>query len=251
VRPRAVGYVRVSTDRQANDGDGLEVQRDAIRAHCKAEGLRLIDVCTDVLPGTTPLELRDGLGCVLDHVDAGAEVVVVARLDRLARDLMTQEALLDGLRHKGARVATCSAGEAAFLDDDPNDPSRRMIRQVLGAVAEYERAIIALRMRMGRERKRRHGGYVDGAPRFGWRLAEGALVADEAEQAIIEQAKALRASGASLAAIAEALGHTTRRGGAWHPATVRRILDDEARAAEAPAQKLRAQRRRDQQRGKR
>jgi DNA invertase Pin-like site-specific DNA recombinase len=78
-----------------------------------------------------------------------------------------------------------TAGGEANLHDDPEDPSRRLIRQVLGAVSEYERAMIALRLRRGRAAKGARGGFAYGSPAFGHRAAGRALVPDEREQAAI------------------------------------------------------------------
>jgi DNA invertase Pin-like site-specific DNA recombinase len=74
-----------------------------------------------------------------------ADALIVYRLDRLARDLVLEEQLLAEAWRMGAVVFSTSAGESAYLEDDPLDPSRRLIRQVLGAVNEYERAMIGLR----------------------------------------------------------------------------------------------------------
>jgi DNA invertase Pin-like site-specific DNA recombinase len=77
-------------------------------------------------------------------------VVVVARLDRLARDLLTQEFLLREIRQRGADLVSCSDTEADYLQDDPHDPTRKLVRQVLGAISEFERALIKLRLQRGR-----------------------------------------------------------------------------------------------------
>jgi DNA invertase Pin-like site-specific DNA recombinase len=128
----------------------------------------------------------------------------------------------------GAEVLSTAAGEAAYLAcDDPGDPSRKLIRQVLGAVNEYERSMIALRLRIGKARKRAAGGFVGGGPPFGWRSEDKELVRDPAEQATLDRARALRDGGASLRSIAATLqeeGLRPRRSDRWHPETVRAIL---------------------------
>jgi DNA invertase Pin-like site-specific DNA recombinase len=98
---------------------------------------------------------------------------------------------------------------------------------VLGAVSEYERSMIALRLRSGRRRKAEHGGYAYGSPPYGWRAEHGTLVEEPAEQAVIHRATELRRGGASLRNIVAALsaeGHVAKRGVRWHPATVARLL---------------------------
>lgn len=120
-----------------------------------------------------------------------------------------------------------SAAEASYLTDDPDDPSRKLIRQVLGAVAEDERSMIALRLRSGRKRKATDGGYAYGAPPFGFRVEDGELVPDEDEQDTLQRARALQKAGVSIREIATTLneeGRSTKRGTRWHPTTVARVL---------------------------
>jgi len=227
---RIVAYLRVSTDRQAEEGLGLEVQEQAIRAWAKAEGHRVALWCRDEgVSGSNGLEhrlgLAEALGSLRDH-RAGA--LVVYRLDRLARDLMVQEQLLAEVRRLGAEVFSTSKGEDAYLADDPDDPSRRFIRQVLGAVSEYERAMISLRLRSGRRRKSANGGFAYGSPPMGYRAMGRELIPDEAEQAAVRRIIKLRGEGQSLRQIANVLdieGLRSKRGGSWHPQTINRVLE--------------------------
>jgi len=226
---RVAAYLRVSTDRQADEGLGLELQEQAIRKWAKTNKHRLVAVLADQgVSGAKELDHRPALADALDLVrDGKVDAVVVYRLDRLARDLVLQEQLLAEFRRLGGDICSTSAAEAGYLSDDPDDPSRKLIRQVLGAVSEYERAMIALRLRSGRRRKAEKGGYAYGSPPFGYTANEGALVADPAEQAVIRRASVLRAEGKSLreiAAVLDAEGHTTKRGRVWHPTTVARVL---------------------------
>jgi DNA invertase Pin-like site-specific DNA recombinase len=118
--------------------------------------------------------------------------LIVYRLDRLARDLVLQEQLLADIRRMGADVFSTSSAEGSYLTDDPDDPSRKLIRQVLGAVNEYERAIIALRLRSGRRKKYDNGGYAFGSPPYGWRAVRRDLVEDPEEQAALARMRELR-----------------------------------------------------------
>lgn len=227
-RLRVVAYLRVSTDRQAEHGLGLEVQRDALTAWARDTGYRIVAWCSDEgVSGSNGLETRDALAEALEILRGGqADALAVYRLDRLARDLVVQEQLLAEVWRLGAEVHSTASGEA-HLRDDPDDPSRRMIRQILGAVSEYERAMISLRLRRGRARKAADGGYAYGAPAFGTRAEDGELVAEEREQAALARMRELRDGGASLRAIAATLdeeGHEPKRGGRWHPQTVARAL---------------------------
>lgn len=153
---RVVAYLRVSTDRQAEEGLGLDVQQHAIRTWAKKHGHRVVAWTRDEgVSGTNGLDGRVGLAEALEAVrERRAEALVIYRLDRLARDLVLQEQLLAEVRRLGGVVLSASESESAFLVDDPDDPSRKLIRQVLGAVSEYERSMIALCLRSGRARTR-------------------------------------------------------------------------------------------------
>jgi DNA invertase Pin-like site-specific DNA recombinase len=227
---RLVAYLRVSTDRQAEEGLGLEVQEQAIRSWAKSEGHRVSLWCRDEgVSGSNGLEDRLALPEALEALrDRRAGGLVVYRLDRLARDLMIQEQLLAEIRRMDAKVFSTSKGEDAYLVDDPDDPSRRFIRQVLGAVSEYERAMISLRLRSGRRRKAAKGGFAYGSPPMGFRAEGRELVPDDGEQAAVARIVELRAEGRSLREIADRLdqeGIKSKRGGRWHPQTLRRVLE--------------------------
>ena len=234
---KIIGYVRVSTVSQVEDGLGLDVQRSALRAWCKSNGHRLIRILSDEgVSGAKELEDRPGLADALDMIRGGkAQGIVVPRLDRLARDLIVQETILAEVRRIGGEAFSTSPAEASFLSDDPDDPSRKLIRQVLGAVSEYERSMVVLRLRNGRRRKAQTGGYASGAPAFGYEARDGDLVELEEEQVTVKRIWDLRASGASLRAICSTLeseGHRSKRGGtSWKPMAVKRVLDRLGNAA--------------------
>lgn len=226
---RLVAYLRVSTDRQAEDGLGLEIQEQRIREWAKNNGHVIALVCKDEgVSGTHGLDQRDGLGAVLEALrGAVAQGVVVYRLDRLARDLVVQEQLLAELWRMGAAVFSTSESESSYLKDDPEDPSRKLIRQVLGAVSEYERAMISLRLRAGRKRKAENGGFAGGGLPFGYRSDGDTLVEDEQETATLCRIRTLKESGLSLRGIAATLeseGLSPRRGSRWHPGTLAPIV---------------------------
>jgi DNA invertase Pin-like site-specific DNA recombinase len=229
---RIVGYLRVSTDRQAEEGLGLDVQRDAVRKWAKANGHTIAKWCTDEgVSGSNGLDAREGLPEALGALRSGrARGLVVYRLDRLARDLVLQEQLLAEVWRMGARVYSTSASEDAYMDPEgaADDPSRALIRQILGAVSQYERSMIRLRLRSGKARKRAHGGFIGGQVPLGWRTEEGELVADPSEGAVVARAVALAAEGRSLrqvCSVLDAEGLPTKRGGRWHPYTVKLLLD--------------------------
>lgn len=227
---KIAAYLRVSTDRQAEKGLGVEVQRDTIKAWAKRNGHKVVGYFEDLgVSGSNGLDTRDGLPEALAAIRGGsAQGLVVYKLDRLARDLVLQETLLAEVKRLGGEVFSTSAAESGYLTDDPDDPSRALIRQILGAVSQYEKSMIALRLRSGRRRKAQNGGYAYGAPGLGFRAEDGALVADEGESATIELIMSLHRQGKSTRQIVAVLtekGHRTKRGGLWHPATVARVVN--------------------------
>jgi DNA invertase Pin-like site-specific DNA recombinase len=219
---KAVGYVRVSTDEQTK-GFGLDAQELAIRNHCKTQHLRLVEVLRDEgHSGSNGLDSRPGLAAVLALLDSGAaDVLVVPRLDRLARDLLIQETVIGRLQRRGRQVHS-----VAEPDVSSEDPTRVLVRQVLGAIAEYERGLIRGRTMAGKAAKAARGGYTGGRPRYGTRVIGGTLAVDDDEVDAVTRIRDLRASGCSYREICAALdaeGLRPRRGTHWQPAVVRRI----------------------------
>lgn len=156
-----------------------------------------------------------------------AQGLVVYRLDRLARDLVLQEQLLAEVWRMGAELFSTSAAEAGYLSDDPDDPSRKLIRQILGAVSEYERSMIAMRLRAGRVRKAATGGYAGGKPPYGYRAEGKALIPDESEQATINRIRAAPSEAfvpQEIGRTLEAEGLPPRRSTHWHPGTLAPIV---------------------------
>lgn len=155
-------YARVSTEEQAQSGTSLRNQIDSLRADLRSEEkpppLLFVD---DGYSGATPN--RPGL-MELESVIAEGQIseVRVTALDRLSRDLVLQETLLNRWARQG--VAFTSQREP---DLGESDPTRVLIRQVLGAISQYERAVIAGRMLAGRIARARQGYWPSGKAPFG------------------------------------------------------------------------------------
>lgn len=214
-------YLRTSTDSQE---EGLETQRAEIRRWASSQGHRVAEWYVDEgQSGSNGLETRIGLADAL----AAKLPIVVYKLDRLARDLVIQETILSQAKRDGIRVYSTLTTEDAYLEDDPQDPTRKLIRQVLGAVADYERAMIRLRMTAGANRKKAHGGYAGGGIPYGHQSKQGALVPNKEEARALALMQSLKGEGWSLREIATELdrrGVAPRKGEHWHPYSVARIL---------------------------
>jgi DNA invertase Pin-like site-specific DNA recombinase len=144
------GYRRVSTQEQAGSGLGLDAQQTAIQAVARRMGLPLAETFTDAgVSGGLPLEQRPGLLAALDALKKG-DVLLVAKRDRLGRDVLNVAMFERLAERKGARIVS-AAGEGT----DQNDPTSRLMRQIVDSFAEYERAIIRARTRAALAVKRR------------------------------------------------------------------------------------------------
>lgn len=218
-----VASVRVSTREQVENGDGIDIQIRAIKRWARANGHRIVHVARDEgVSGAKNAHERPGLTEALTLIhDGKAHGLIVRDLDRLAREVTIQEAILaevwNGLN---ARVFTTS-GEV--LRDDPDDPMRTAMRKMAGVFHELDRLMIVKRLRDGRSAKAAKGGHPVGRYPYGWGPA-GPIKAQQKALALMLR---LRDQGLSTRAIAETLteqGHPTARGGQWSSPTVARIL---------------------------
>ena len=219
---KAVTYLRVSGKGQI-DGDGFPRQRETVARYAKAAGFELVGEYRDEgVSGTKDLDDREGLSDCLARIRSnGVRVVLVERADRLARDLIVGELILNQFRDLGVKVIAADAGTELTAGDD--DPTRTLIRQVLGAVAQFEKAVIVSKLKAARVRKRRDTGRCEGRKPFGTRPGEAEVVA------LIQKLRRKprggeRLSFAAIAARLNADGVTTRTGKPWAAETVRGIV---------------------------
>jgi DNA invertase Pin-like site-specific DNA recombinase len=219
---KAVSYLRVSGRGQV-DGDGFPRQREAIARFAKANRYKVVEEFRDEgVSGTRELADRPGLAALLDRIESnGVRVVIVERADRLARDLMVSEVIVDQLTRLGARVLTADGADLTNVD---GDPTRKLIRQVLGAVAEFDKSVTVLKLRAARDRaSRKTGRRIEGVKPFGTLPGE----TDTLERLHELRRSRRRGRPLSMQRIADALNaeqRPTRDGGLWKPGTVYGIL---------------------------
>lgn len=235
-----MSLTRVSTEGQADDGYGLDVQDAAIAAWAKAGKHRIVHRCVEEgVSGAAPLSQRTGIITAMQWLkDERADGIVVARLDRLARDLILQEQLYAVLVELNKGLRSAVPGEDAALVHDPHDPTRALVRRVLGAIADYERDLIRMRLRAGIIRKAECGGYVGGRPPYGWVARGRELVPEETEQAVRRQIKAWHRNGWSYKRIADELNARTipaKKGGLWTSGVVGNVVRNDTRAINIPS----------------
>lgn len=228
---KAVGYVRVSTIEQ-EQGNGIEWRTEQVHKCAEEHGLELVQVFQETISGGREAEERAALEAALDVIadgdgeNADISILVIPELDRLARKLHVQEAALAHVWRHGGTVYAHDIGEVP--QDDPDDPMRTAMRQMMGVFAQLERGMIRARMRAGKRIKAANGGYVGGRPGFGYKAVDGELVEAPDEQEVIKLVHKLRDDGRTLREIARTLedrGVTTKLGKqSWHANQVRRLL---------------------------
>jgi DNA invertase Pin-like site-specific DNA recombinase len=212
---QAFGYLRVSGKGQVN-GDGFERQELAIRAYAAGHGIEIVKlfwekgVCGEVETMERP--------AFIDMVSELSDVrtVIVEKLDRLSRHLITQETCIADFTNSGLTLLSADPAECDLM---ANDPSRVLVRQIFGAIAQYDKAMLVAKLRAARRRCKLAGKTMEGQKPFGSRPGE---------QAIVGQIKAYRADGHSYEAIANILNAdkvpTRKQGGKWFATSVKRIV---------------------------
>lgn len=228
----AVGYIRVSTAMQAEEGVSLEAQRARLEAWAAANGAELVAVHVDAGLSGGRADNRPGLQAALADACKRKAALVVYSLSRLARS--TRDALTIAERLDKAGADLVSLSERI----DTSGAVGRMVFRMLAVLAEFERDQIAERTSVAMQHKAAAGEFCGGAAPYGWRVARDgvSLEAVEAEQAVITMANELRGAGLSLRKVGERLaerGVLPRSGGAWHPQTVKALLREAERKAAA------------------
>jgi DNA invertase Pin-like site-specific DNA recombinase len=211
---RAFAYLRVSGKGQL-DGDGFTRQREAIQQYARTNDLHIVETFEEQgVSGTKELDDRPALQDLLAALkDGDIRVVLIEKLDRLARDLMVQETILADMGKHGFQVISVCEPDLCSAD-----PSRVLVRQIFGAIAQYDRAMTVLKLRGARQRMKAKQGRCEGRKAFGARSGEGE---------VIERMRRLRAEGMAVDKIAARLNAESipsRMGKGWHGKSVSRIL---------------------------
>jgi site-specific DNA recombinase len=224
---RAIGYLRVSTEGQVGPNQyGIDSQRDSIELCANSMGYDLVGWYEDAGISGATLD-RPGLQSLLhDAALRRFQVVLVAKLDRLNRDLMGQLWIEKELLKAEVRL------ESVAEPFNGQDPVSKLFRQMIGAFAEFEKSRITERLSSGRRAKARTGGYSGGRAPLGYTAKKGgkSLALDPESAKTVQRVFALRQQGISLQAIADTLnndGYTTAKGTTWRKTQVVRVLERE------------------------
>jgi len=213
----AVGYMRTSSAANIGDGKDSEArQRRAIEAFAKAANMIIVDWYYDgAVNGADPIESRPGFAALLARLAGnGVRTVIVETASRFARDLMVQEVGFAMLRDLGITLIAADS-PSSFLDDGPTS---KLIRQILGAVAEFDKAMTVAKLRGARDRVRRTKGKCEGRKSYAER--DPALVALAREIRSRRSRVSLRKVAAELAG----RGFTTSSGVPYSASAIASML---------------------------
>lgn len=222
---QVIGYVRVSTEEQATSGLSLENQELRIRAYAQAADLELLEIISDRGRSAKDLD-RPGMLRVLNLVaEQSVDGVIILKLDRLTRSVRDLGGLIELFEENG--VAMISVQESI----NTATAAGRLVANVLGSVAQWEREAIGERTKSALAVKRLRGEKTGGTCPYGFDVGEGGVLAENPEERnVVATMLLLRREGKSWRGIAATLnerGVGTKKGRPWHGFSVQRIVERE------------------------
>jgi DNA invertase Pin-like site-specific DNA recombinase len=220
---KAIAYFRTSSETNVGaDKDTLKRQREAVTKYAKIGGYQMIAEYTDDgVKGADPVDQRPGFAAMLAHIAGnGVRTVIVENASRFARDLIIQETGWRFLRDMGVTLIAADRPDA-FLDDGP---TATMVRQILGAVSQFEKAALVAKLKGARDRKKAATGKCGGRKSYAERDPEMVALAKKlARYPVNNRRRSLRDVAAEL----EAQGHTAN-GKRYSATAVSRMLEGAA-----------------------
>ncbi len=216
---QAIGYIRVSTDKQVTEGVSLEAQEAKIRAWADLNDYELIAIYSDEGISGSSMNKRDGLKAALKVIKKDMALVAYS-LSRLSRSVEDTLAISRQLDKVGADMVSLSE------KIDTTGAAGRMIFNMLAVLAQFERDQIAERTQSALRHKKATGKVYSPTP-YGFEAINGELIRVAAEADVVAEIVAARKSGQTLQQIADDLngqGIPTKMGKAWQPATIHLLL---------------------------
>ena len=217
---KAVAYLRTSSlTNVGEDKDSAKRQRDAIAAFASRAGYELVaEFADEGVKGADAVDVRPGFGAMLKRIAGnGVRTIIVESASRFARDLVTQETGFGFLQRLGVTLIAADSPDS-FLDDGP---TAVLIRQVLGAVSQFEKAALVAKLRAARERRKRETGKCGGRQSVAESSPETVALA---RKLVRYPANGRRRSLRDVAAQLAAAGHITRKGTPYGAAAVARMV---------------------------
>lgn len=220
-RTKVVGYIRVSTDKQADSGISLDAQKTKIRQYAELYDLDLVAIIEDAGVSAKSLD-RAGLRSALSMLEKGqADALLVVKLDRLTRSVRDLGELVE--RYFASRFSLLSLSDSI----DTRTAAGRLVLNVLTSVAQWEREATGERTRDAMAHKKAKGEFTGGQAPYGFSNENGVLVRNEAEQGVLAVVAELKAAGLSLRGIAAELnraGIVSRSGKAFGVTQIARMV---------------------------
>ena len=221
-RRRALAYVRCSTARQGTK-DGPERQKRCILRYARQHGIDVVEAFSDTVSGARELADREGLSLLFQRLGENSiDLVLLERSDRLARDVVVSEVLLRQLGDRKVSVIATDSGTDLTVSD--GDATRKLLRQLLACLSEFEKTVITQRMLSARAAKRRRGERAEGPVRFGGKDGEAVVLAKMRTLRRRKGPDGRRWSYAKVAAALNEQAFTTRYGRSWSGPSVHHVL---------------------------
>lgn len=220
---RIIGYIRVSTEYQAESKHGLDAQLFAIQKYAQHTNIPLMEIFRDeALSGSLSLEKRPGMLSAINTLTRG-DLLVVAKRDRLGRDALVMAMIEAAVKRKGAKIISL-AGEGTENDD----PTGMLMRRMIDAFSEYERLIIGIRVSAALQAKKTKNERVGHIP-YGYQLNQDGvhLEVNYLEKSRLDAMINMRNKGASIRQIANAMNILTeynRENKPWNHMSVMRVV---------------------------
>jgi DNA invertase Pin-like site-specific DNA recombinase len=170
-KTKAIAYLRTSSAANVGaDNDSDKRQLAAIERFAKSAGLEIVGTYYDAaVSGADPVQSRPGFADMLERIEGnGVRTIIVETASRFARDLMVQEVAFAMLQGRGINLIAADS-PSSFIDDTP---TAKLVRQVLGAIAEFDKAMTVAKLKGARDRKRATGVKVEGRKNYAERAPD-------------------------------------------------------------------------------
>jgi DNA invertase Pin-like site-specific DNA recombinase len=217
---KAIAYFRTSSETNVGaDKDTLKRQRDAVTKFAKRAGYDVIaEYSDDGVKGADAVDQRPGFAAMLKHIAGnGVRTIIVETASRFARDLIVQETGYRFLRDAGITLIAADSPDA-FLDDTP---TATMIRQILGSVSQFEKAMLVAKLKGARERKKAATGKCGGRKSY---VERDAIMVALAKKLARYPVNGRKRSLRDVASELETLGHVTKDGKRYAATAVARMI---------------------------
>ncbi len=221
---KAIGYIRVSTDRQAEEGISLEMQKHKIQVYCELNDLELVEILKDAGISAKDMKKRPGFCKALDMILSGkADALVVYKMDRAFRSTVDTLETVSKITKRGASVHSITE------KIDTNSAIGEFFLTILAAFGQMERRLIGERTSAALKSMVANGDKYGSQAPYGFRFEDGKAVEDDGEQKCLETLQSLHGlypkwGGRKLAKALGKQGFYNRNGRTFDPRSIAGML---------------------------